>query len=106
MSDDQARKSETSWKQPPYVLVCVILGAGLAWLPTFFHGPIPEKFNVLYIRGVIAVWAFYSARLLIGFWVGVGTWPRPWYVRGPLFGFLSMLPVTFVSLAMPGCGWP
>jgi hypothetical protein len=70
------------------------------------HGPIPEKFNVLYIRGVVAIWAYYTARLSIGFWIGVSTWPARWYLRGPLCGFLSLLPITFVALAMPGCGWP
>jgi hypothetical protein len=61
---------------------------------------------VLYIRGDVAVWAYYAARLSIGFWVGVGSWPRPWWLRGPLTGFLVMLPITFVALAMPGCGFP
>lgn len=90
----------------PYPLVCAMLGAVFGWLPRLVHGPIPEKFNVLYIRGAVAVWAFYTARMLIGFVVGVTAWPRPWYVRGPLFGFLTVFPLTLVSLAMPGCGWP
>jgi hypothetical protein len=90
----------------PYPVVCALLGLVLGWAPKLIHGPIPEKFNVLYIRGVIAVWAYYSARLLIGFLIGITAWPRPWYVRGPLIGFLTMLPVTFVALASPGCGFP
>lgn len=57
-----------------------------------------------YINGSIAVWAFYSARLSIGFWVGIGRWPVVWYLRGPMVGFLIMLPVTFIPLATPGCG--
>src|SRR5438876_1126173 len=81
-------------------------GLVLGWLPIFVHGPIPQKFNVLYIRGATAVWAFYTARLLIGFLVGITAWPRPWYVRGPLCGFLALFPLTLISLAMPGCGWP
>jgi hypothetical protein len=52
------------------------------------------------------VWAFYSARLLVGLWVGLTTWPRQWWLRGPLCGGLAMLPVVFVSLATPECGWP
>ncbi len=87
----------------PYPVVCTLLGLGLGWMPVLFHGPIPEKFNVRYIQGAIAIWAFYSARLLVGFVVGVTRWPRPWYLRGPLFGFLSLLPVSLVVLAMPGC---
>ena len=87
-----------------YTVVCSSLGLVLAWAPALVHGPIPEKFNVHYIRGAVAVWAFYSARLLIGFLVGITVWPRAWYLRGPLVGFLTMLPVTFVALATPGCG--
>jgi hypothetical protein len=90
----------------PYPLLCVLLGLVLGWLPRLVHGPIPQKFNVLYIRGSTAVWAFYGARMLIGFWVGVTRWPAPWYLRGPLCGFLTMFPLTLISLAMPGCGWP
>ena len=81
------------------------MGLVLGWLPWLLHGPIAWKFNVHYINGAIAVWAFYSARLLIGFVVGISHWPRPWYLRGPLCGFLTMLPVTFVALATPGCGF-
>ncbi|MEE9609092.1 MAG: hypothetical protein V3U03_15240 [Myxococcota bacterium] len=88
----------------PYPLVCVLLGLALGWLPALVHGPIPQKFNVLYIRGDIAVWAYHSARLLIGLLVGVSAWPGRWYLRGPLCGFLAMFPLTLVSLAMPGCG--
>ncbi len=90
----------------PYPLVCTLLGLVFGWLPMLVHGPIPQKFNVLYIRGPIAVWGFYIARLLIGFLVGITRWPSCWYVRGPLCGFLTLLPLTFISLAMPGCGWP
>jgi hypothetical protein len=43
--------------------------------------------------------------MLIGFWVGIGTWPAPWYLRGPLFGFLSMLPPALVALGVPNCGF-
>lgn len=70
------------------------------------HGPIPEKFNLLYIEGAIAVWGYYTARLLIGFVVGITRWPERWFLRGPLCGFLMMFPLTLVSLSMPGCGWP
>jgi len=44
--------------------------------------------------------------MLIGFWVGITTWPLAWWVRGPMCGFLSVFPLTLISLAMPGCGWP
>ena len=90
----------------PYLPLCAALGLALGWLPVLIHGPIPEKFDVLYIRGAVAVWAYYSARLLIGFLIGITAWPHPWYVRGQLIGFLTTLPVTFVALASPGCGFP
>jgi hypothetical protein len=90
----------------PYPLLCTLIGLVLGWFPMFVHGPIPQKFNVLYIRGATAVWAFYIARLLIGFWVGITRWPARWYVRAPMCGFLTMFPLTWISLAMPGCGWP
>lgn len=89
----------------PYPLVCTALGLALGWLPVWIHGPIPAKFNLHYIQGPLAVWGFYAARLLIGFWVGITVWPRPWYLRGPLCGFLSLLPVTFIPLGMPDCGF-
>ncbi len=89
----------------PYPLLCTVLGLVLGWLPLLIHGPIPEKFNVLYIRGAIAIWAFYSARLLVGFFVGISAWPARWYLRGPLCGFLTLLPVTFIALATPRCGF-
>ena len=88
----------------PYPLVCLLLGLVLGLVPYFFHGPIPEKYDVLYIRGAIAVWGWYSARMLIGFWVGVTTWPSRWWLRGPLCGFLVMFPLGWVSHATPGCG--
>ena len=80
-------------------------GLVLGGLPALVHGPVPQKFNVLYIRGDVAVWAYYSARLLIGALVGITWWPAPWYLRGPLCGVLCLLPVTFIALAMPDCGW-
>lgn len=89
----------------PYPLLCTVLGLGLGWLPALLHGPIPQKFNVLYIQGSIAIWAFYGSRLLIGFFVGVSTWPERWYLRGPLVGFLVMLPVGLLALATPRCGF-
>ncbi len=89
-----------------YPLVCGGLGLILGWFPMLVHGPIAAKFNVLYIRGAVAVWGFYSARLLIGFLVGITCWPERWFLRGPLCGLLLMFPLTLISLAMPGCGWP
>jgi hypothetical protein len=64
------------------------------------------KYDILYIRGDVAVWGWYTARLLIGFLVGITAWPRPWYLRGPLVGLLTLFPLTPVSLATPGCGAP
>ena len=89
----------------PYTLVCIALGLALGGLLKLVHGPIPEKFDVYYINGSIVVWAFYLARMLIGFWVGIGTWPARWYLRGPLCGFLTMLPVAIVALGVPNCGF-
>jgi hypothetical protein len=89
-----------------YRVVCTGLGLGLGWIPMLLHGPIPEKYDRLYLSGAIAVWGWYVARLSIGFWVGVTQWPRPWYVRGPLCGALVLFPLTLVSLATPGCGVP
>ena len=88
----------------PYPIVCLLLGLVLGWLPWLLHGPIPLKFARLYIHGQIAVWAFYTARLSIGLWVGISAWPSRWYLRGPLCGFLAMLPVGLIALATPQCG--
>jgi hypothetical protein len=87
-----------------YVLLCTLVGFGLGWLPALVHGPIPYKFNIHGIRGDVAVWGWYSARLGIGFLVGITSWPEHWYLRGPLCGALMMLPVGFVALATPECG--
>ena len=87
----------------PYAAVCAALGLALGWLPILVHGPIAEKFDVLYIRGAIAVWGFYVARLSIGFWIGITRWPERWWLRGPLVGGLVMLPLGIVLLATPGC---
>lgn len=64
--------------------------------------PGPQKFNGLYIRGVIAC----SACILVGFLVGIPSWPASWYLRRPRGGLRMMVPLTLISLAMPGCGWP
>ena len=58
-----------------YPVVCTLLGLVLGWLPMLVHGAIPYKFNVLGIRGSIAVWAWYRARLLVGVLVGVTVVP-------------------------------
>jgi hypothetical protein len=88
----------------PYALLCTALGLALGWLPVLVHGPIAEKYNVLYIRGDIAVWGWYTARALIGFLVGITRWPSRWWLRGPLCGLLMLFPLSLVSLATPGCG--
>ena len=88
----------------PYPLLCAVAGIAIAWIPAMFHGPIPEKFAYYGISGAVAVWAFYVSRLLIGLWVGMTVWPRPWYVRGPMCGALAMIPPGFFALATPNCG--
>jgi len=89
-----------------YTLTCAAIGLALGALPGYFHGPIPYKYDILYINGSLAVWGWYTARLLIGFLVGITTWPQRWWLRGPMCGFLCLFPLTLVSLATPGCGWP
>ena len=89
----------------PYPLVSTALGLVLGWAPIALHGPIPEKFDVLYIDGSIAVWAYYTARLSIGLWIGITSWPARWWLRGALCGFLAMLPLGWMALATPGCGF-
>ena len=90
----------------PYALLCTLVGVVLAWIPSYLHGPIPQKYNILYVRGATAVWAWYSARMMIGFLVGITRWPQPWWLRGPMCGFLMMFPLGLVSVATPGCGYP
>ena len=87
-----------------FIAVCTLSGVVAGWLPWLVHGPIPEKLDVLYIRGSVYVWGYYVARMSIGFMVGITTWPERWYVRGPLVGFLMLLPLGIVALATPTCG--
>jgi hypothetical protein len=91
-------------RRVPYPLLCALLGFALGWLPMLFHGPIPEKYNIHYIRGAVAVWGWYVARELIGLLVGITAVPARWYLRGPLCGLLMLVPLGFVSLATPECG--
>lgn len=102
----EARSDGPRGSTLPYTLVATVIGALAGWVPALLHGPIPAKFDALYINGSIAVWSYYSARMLIGFLVGITTWPRRWYLRGPLCGLLIVFPITMISLAMPGCGAP
>lgn len=88
-----------------YTLVCTLLGVALGWVPILFHGPIPQKFDLLYINGALGVWCYYSARMVIGFLVGTTTWPERWWLRGPLIGFLTMGPPAIMLVAIPGCGY-
>ena len=90
----------------PYTPLCTVIGLLIGWMPILVHGPIPEKYNILYIKGAIAVWGWYTARLLIGFVVGITRWPPRWYLRGPLCGFMMLFPLSLVSLATPSCGLP
>jgi hypothetical protein len=87
-----------------YVLLCTLVGAVIAWVPSYFHGPIPYKFNVFGLQGSWAVWDWYLARMYIGFLVGISTWPERWWVRGPLIGFLMLLPPGCISMSNPICG--
>ncbi|HAC80608.1 MAG TPA: hypothetical protein DCG06_09965 [Deltaproteobacteria bacterium] len=88
----------------PYIWTCAILGLILGWLPMLFHGPIPEKFDQFYISGSWAVWAWYLSRMSIGLLLGVTVRPRTFWLRGLVVGGLVMLPLGFVSLAVPTCG--
>lgn len=90
----------------PYPLVCTVLGVVLGVVPAFVHGPIPQKYDALYIQGSVAVWGWYVARASIGLLVGVTSWPSAWWLRGPLCGLIMLVPLSFVSLATPGCGAP
>lgn len=90
----------------PYSVLCALVGVVLGVVPRFIHGPIPQKYDVLYIKGAIAVWGWYVARSTIGFLVGITAWPERWWLRGPLCGALMLVPLCFVSLATPGCGPP
>ena len=87
-----------------YPLLCALCGFVLGWIPMFLHVPIPEKFDLFYLRGAVAVWSWYAARLLVGVMVGITWWPPRWYLRGPLCGFLMILPCGIMSLAVPTCG--
>lgn len=90
--------------QLPYPLLCTLLGLALGWVPRLLHGPIHEKFDQYYIKGVVAVWAWYTARSAIGFLVGITHWPERWWLRGPLCGAIMIVPLCFISLAVPSCG--
>lgn len=90
----------------PYGLLCTALGIALGWWPAFLHGPIAEKFNVLYLRGSLMVWAWYVARSAVGFLVGITHWPERWWLRGPLCGVIMIFPLGIISLSTPGCGPP
>lgn len=89
-----------------YPVLCTLLGIVLGALPGLVHGPIKEKYDVLYVTGAVAVWGWYVARSAIGFLVGITTWPERWWLRGPLCGAVMLVPLSFVSLATPGCGPP
>jgi hypothetical protein len=89
-----------------YTLFCVALGLLIGQAPRLFHGPIEAKFDPYGLEGSVAVWGWTLARSSVGVWVGASTWPAAWWFRGPLFGALALLPLTFVSLAMANCGWP
>jgi hypothetical protein len=85
--------------------LCAVLGLVLGWIPFFVHGPHPWKFTIWRLNGAIAVWGFYTARMLIGLLVGITHWPERWFLRGPLCGFLMLLPLGFIALANPACGY-
>ena len=89
-----------------YPVVCTLVGLALAWFPLLVHGPIPHKFDMFYLNGTLAVWAWYSSRMLIGLVVGISARPRNAFLRGGLCGLLIMTPPGFFALATPGCGPP
>jgi hypothetical protein len=89
-----------------YPLLCTLVGIVVGSLPRLVHGPIQEKFDVLFLQGAVAVWGWYVARCSIGLLVGITRWPERWWLRGPLCGALLLVPLCFVSLATPGCGPP
>ena len=88
----------------PYAIACTLLGLALSVVPRFFHGPIPYKFDIHGLHGDVAVRAWYIARGLIGFLVGITRWPITWWIRGPMCGLIMMIPLGCVSLATPECG--
>ncbi len=100
----RARTGYTAEVRASYIVLCAAVGAVLGWVPKLFHGPIPEKFNLYYLQGWIIVWGWYVARMLIGLMVGLTHWPERWWLRGPLVGALTILPLGFVSLGVPSCG--
>jgi hypothetical protein len=104
-SEPGARPASFAGVRVSYPILCAVLGFALAWVPAFIHGPIPYKFDVVRLHGTVAVWAFYSARLLIGVLVGITHRPARWYVRGPLCGLIALFPVGLVAVATPGCGF-
>jgi len=89
----------------PYPFICTVAGLAYGWLPMLVHGPIAAKLTVVRLNGPVAVWTYYASRLLIGFMVGCGVWPATWWLRGPLYGVLLMLPPGMLALATPGCGF-
>ena len=95
----------TRGSESSYPFVCAVAGLVYGWLPRLLHGPIPAKLTVVRLNGPVAVWTYYGSRLLIGFMVGCGVWPQAWWVRGPLYGALLMLPPGMLALATPGCGF-
>ncbi len=101
--------------QLPYPIVCLLLGLVLGWAPYFLHGPIPDKLSSMiapdpnqsmwiHVKGAVSVWGYYVARMSIGFFVGITVWPRQWYLRGPMCGFLLILPLGIMALGLPPCG--
>ncbi|RMD83383.1 MAG: hypothetical protein D6815_06685 [Candidatus Dadabacteria bacterium] len=100
----QGKREPSVWDRIPYPLVCAAVGLAVGWTPALVHGPIPAKFDRFFLDGHTAVWAFYSARSLIGALVGLVAWPRRWLLRGPMCGLVAMVPPGFFLLATPGCG--
>lgn len=91
-----------------YRVVCIATGALGASAAGWILGPRPELFLAHDIAGEITVWAYHASRLAVGVWVAISVWPRPWLVRGPLCGALAMVPVAWISQALPerGLGLP
>lgn len=89
-----------------YILLCTAIGLSLCWVPTLIHGPIREKWDYYYLNGGWAIWNWYLARGMVGFFVGITLWPRRWWLRGPLVGLLLLMPPCMMSMSNPLCGPP
>jgi hypothetical protein len=66
----------TRLRTVPNPVLCTLLGLVVGWVPLLIHGPHPYKFTMWGLHGAVAVWGFYTARMLVGFLVGITRWPE------------------------------